>query len=70
MGAYRAGDVALANAIGYGVVDDKPNYAYVPAFIRYYLGEEPVLRRVAAGLGWIQHWDYLGIATCAGPPRN
>jgi uncharacterized circularly permuted ATP-grasp superfamily protein len=46
MGAYRAGNVALANAVGNGVADDKAIYAYVPEFIRYYLGEEPVLRGV------------------------
>lgn len=46
MGACRAGHVALANAVGNGVADDKAVYAYVPAFIRYYLGEEPVLRNV------------------------
>ena len=44
MGAYRAGNVALANAVGNGVADDKAIYAYVPEFIRYYLGEEPILR--------------------------
>ena len=46
MGAYRAGNVALANAVGNGVADDKAVYAYVPSFIRYYLGEEPILRSV------------------------
>ncbi|HYP13062.1 MAG TPA: circularly permuted type 2 ATP-grasp protein [Bryobacteraceae bacterium] len=46
MGAYRAGNVALANAIGNGIADDKAVYAYVPDMIRYYLGEEPVLRNV------------------------
>jgi uncharacterized circularly permuted ATP-grasp superfamily protein len=50
MGAYRAGNVALANAIGNGVADDKAVYAYVPDFIRYYLGEEPVLQNVST---WI-----------------
>ena len=44
--AYRAGNVALANAIGTGVADDKALYAYVPAIIRYYLGEEPILPNV------------------------
>jgi len=44
MNAYRAGNIALANAVGTGVADDKAIYAYVPEFIRYYLGEEPVLR--------------------------
>ncbi|MFZ3201199.1 MAG: circularly permuted type 2 ATP-grasp protein [Candidatus Acidiferrales bacterium] len=46
MGACRAGNVALANAVGNGVADDKGIYSYIPAFIRYYLGEEPVLRSV------------------------
>jgi uncharacterized circularly permuted ATP-grasp superfamily protein len=44
--AYRAGNVALANAIGTGIADDKALYAYVPAIIRYYLGEEPLLPNV------------------------
>jgi uncharacterized circularly permuted ATP-grasp superfamily protein len=46
MGAYRAGSVALANAVGNGVADDKAVYAYVPQIIRYYLGEESVLSNV------------------------
>jgi uncharacterized circularly permuted ATP-grasp superfamily protein len=46
MGAYRAGNVALANAVGNGVADDKAIYAYVPEFIRYYLGEDPILKTV------------------------
>lgn len=44
--AYRAGNVALANAIGTGVADDKAVYAYVPAIIRFYLSEEPILQNV------------------------
>jgi len=44
--AYRMGNVALANALGTGVADDKAIYAYVPAIIRYYLGEEPILENV------------------------
>ena len=44
--AYRSGNVTLANAIGTGVADDKAVYAYVPAIIRYYLGEEPILPNV------------------------
>jgi len=50
MGAYRAGNVALANAVGNGVADDKAIYAYVPEFIRYYLGEDPVLQNVETWL--------------------
>jgi uncharacterized circularly permuted ATP-grasp superfamily protein len=46
MRAYRAGTVALANAIGTGVADDKAVYAYMPRIIRYYLGEEPILKNV------------------------
>jgi len=46
LNAYRAGNVALANAIGTGVADDKALYAYVPAIIRYYLGEEPALPQI------------------------
>jgi uncharacterized circularly permuted ATP-grasp superfamily protein len=46
MRAYRAGNVALANAVGTGVADDKAVYAYMPRVIRYYLGEEPILANV------------------------
>jgi uncharacterized circularly permuted ATP-grasp superfamily protein len=46
MGAYRAGNVALANAVGNGVADDKAIYAFVPTFIRYYLQEDPILNTV------------------------
>jgi uncharacterized circularly permuted ATP-grasp superfamily protein len=44
--AYRAGNVALANAIGTGIADDKALYAYVPAIIRYYINEEPILPNI------------------------
>jgi uncharacterized circularly permuted ATP-grasp superfamily protein len=44
--AYRAGSVVLANAVGTGVADDKALYAYVPAIIRYFLGEEPIIPNV------------------------
>lgn len=46
MSAYRSGNLALANAPGAGVVDDKAMYAYVPRIIRYYLGEEAKLGQV------------------------
>ena len=46
LNAYRAGNVALANAIGTGVADDKAVYAYVPEIIRYYLHEEPILPNI------------------------
>ena len=48
--AYRAGTVAIANAIGTGVADDKAVYCYVPAMIRFYLGEEPLLENVTTYL--------------------
>jgi uncharacterized circularly permuted ATP-grasp superfamily protein len=44
--AYRAGTVAIANAIGTGVADDKAVYHYVPEMVRFYLGEEPILDNV------------------------
>ena len=44
--AYRAGNVSINNAIGTGVADDKAIYAYVPAIIRFYLSEEPILPNV------------------------
>jgi uncharacterized circularly permuted ATP-grasp superfamily protein len=44
--AYRAGNVTLANAFGTGLADDKALYAYVPAIIRFYLREEPILPNV------------------------
>ncbi|HEX4107471.1 MAG TPA: circularly permuted type 2 ATP-grasp protein [Solirubrobacteraceae bacterium] len=44
--AYRAGNVAIANALGTGVADDKAIYHYVPEMIRFYLSEEPILQNV------------------------
>jgi uncharacterized circularly permuted ATP-grasp superfamily protein len=44
--AYRAGNVTLANALGTGVADDKGIYPFVPAMVRFYLGEEPILANV------------------------
>jgi len=44
--AYRAGHVAIANALGNGVADDKAVYAMVPKIIRYYLDEDPILPNV------------------------
>lgn len=46
MRAWRSGKVAIANAPGAGVADDKVVYAWVPDFIRYYLGEEPLIPNV------------------------
>lgn len=44
--AYRAGNVALANSIGTGIADDKGIYPFIPAIIRYYLQQEPLLNNV------------------------
>jgi uncharacterized circularly permuted ATP-grasp superfamily protein len=44
--AYRSGNVALANALGTGVADDKALYAFVPAIIKYFLNEEPILNNI------------------------
>ncbi|HEV3198733.1 MAG TPA: circularly permuted type 2 ATP-grasp protein [Bryobacteraceae bacterium] len=65
--AYRAGRVALANAPGNGVADDKVVYAYVPDMIRYYEGAEPILPNVPTYLCWrdsdrsyvLEHLDQL-----------
>jgi uncharacterized circularly permuted ATP-grasp superfamily protein len=46
MDVYKVGRVALANAPGTGIADDKVIYAYVPKIIKYYLGEEPILPNV------------------------
>ena len=46
VGAFRKGNVAIVNAMGNGVADDKAVYKYVPDMIRYYLNEEPILPNV------------------------
>jgi uncharacterized circularly permuted ATP-grasp superfamily protein len=46
LSAYRAGNIALANAVGTGVADDKAVYTYMPEIVRFYLGEEPILQNV------------------------
>jgi uncharacterized circularly permuted ATP-grasp superfamily protein len=46
LNVYRAGNVALANAIGTGVADDKAVYSYVPDIIRYYMGKDAILNNV------------------------
>lgn len=46
MNAYRCGNVALANAVGTGVADDKAIYPFVPKIIKYYLGQEAILENV------------------------
>ena len=52
MDAYLKGNVALANAVGTGVADDKVTYAYVPDMIQYYLDEDPILSNVPTYLCW------------------
>ena len=69
--AYRDGHVALANAPGAGVADDKSIYAFIPALIRYYLGEDARLPQVPTYLGFRQadlayildHLDTLVVKT-------
>jgi uncharacterized circularly permuted ATP-grasp superfamily protein len=46
MSAYQAGNVTLANAVGTGIADDKAVYSYMPEIIKFYLGEEPLLKNV------------------------
>src|SRR5436305_15335025 len=58
--AYGAGNVPLANAVGTGVADDKALYAYVPAIIRYYLGEEAILPNIETYLlSDVSHRKYV-----------
>ena len=46
LAAYRLGNVVICNAVGTGVADDKSIYPYVPEMVRFYLGEEPILKNV------------------------
>jgi len=46
MAAYQAGNVTLANAVGTGVADDKAVYSYMPDIVKFFLGEEPILKNV------------------------
>ncbi|MGH6769508.1 MAG: circularly permuted type 2 ATP-grasp protein [Xanthobacteraceae bacterium] len=46
MSAYQAGNVTLANAVGTGIADDKAVYSYMPEIVRFYIGEEPILKNV------------------------
>jgi uncharacterized circularly permuted ATP-grasp superfamily protein len=72
--AYRAGNVAIANALGNGVADDKAVYALVPKIIRYYLDEDPILPNVETYLCYIEperrhvlkHLDRLVVKTVDG----
>jgi uncharacterized circularly permuted ATP-grasp superfamily protein len=59
LSAYRKGNVAIVNALGNGVADDKAIYTYVPDMIRYYLNEEPILQNVPTyKLDNQEHRDY------------
>src|SRR6267142_759258 len=46
MSAYAAGNITLANAVGTGIADDKAVYSYMPEIVKFYLGEEPILKNV------------------------
>ena len=46
MSAYKAGNVTLTNAVGTGVSDDKAVYSYMPEIVKFYTGEEPILKNV------------------------
>ncbi len=46
MSVYQAGNVTLANAVGTGIADDKAIYSYMPEILKFYLGEEPLLKNV------------------------
>ena len=46
MNAYRSGTITLANAVGTGVADDKAVYSYMPEIVRFYLGEDQILKNV------------------------
>jgi uncharacterized circularly permuted ATP-grasp superfamily protein len=69
--AYRAGNVAIANALGNGVADDKAVYALVPKIIRYYLDEDPIIPNVQTYLCAVdedrryvlEHLDQLVVKT-------
>ncbi|WP_448563596.1 circularly permuted type 2 ATP-grasp protein [Trichothermofontia sp.] len=67
MEVYRSGRLAIANALGTGVADDKVIYAYVPQMIRYYLDQDAILQNVPTYLCWeeqqrayvLEHLDQL-----------
>ncbi|HTF30618.1 MAG TPA: circularly permuted type 2 ATP-grasp protein, partial [Flavitalea sp.] len=60
LSAYRKGNVAIVNALGNGVADDKAIYTYVPDMIRYYLNEEPILKNVPTyKLDNAEHREYV-----------
>lgn len=73
MEVYRKGNVALLNAPGNGIADDKGIYYFVPEMIRYYLGEEPILHNAPTYLPFYEkdreyvseHFDDLVIKDVA-----
>jgi len=65
MNVYRDGNVALANAPGAGIADDKAVYAFLPELIKYYLSETPLLPQVPTYLG-IRPKDFAYIREHAG----
>ena len=46
MSAYKAGNVTISNAVGTGVADDKAVYSYMPDLVRFYTGNDPILKNV------------------------
>jgi uncharacterized circularly permuted ATP-grasp superfamily protein len=46
MAVYQAGNLTLANAVGTGIADDKAVYSYMPEIVKFFLGEEPILKNV------------------------
>lgn len=46
LSAYRLGNVSICNAVGGGIADDKAIYTYMPEIIKFYLGQEPILKNV------------------------
>jgi uncharacterized circularly permuted ATP-grasp superfamily protein len=74
MHAYRSGNITLANAVGTGVADDKAVYSYMPEIVRFYLGEEPILKNVPTwrcrepdSLAYVlEHLDELVVKEVAG----
>src|SRR5260370_18814558 len=46
MTGYQAGNLTLANAVGTGISDDKAVYSYMPEIVKFYLGQEPILKNV------------------------
>ena len=60
MQAYKAGNVALINAIGNGVADDKGIYYFVPKMVKYYLGEESIIQNAPTYLPYFKEdYDYV-----------